>query len=278
MDAWLVNDSENTAIPVTDRGLAYGDGLFETIALREGRCRFVTDHLARLEVGCERLAIPFPGAERIERNIRRLCKQNGARDGVVKIVVTRGAGPRGYAYDPTAVTPMLCVGLAASEPPIVPPDGIRVRLCTTTVSRNPQLAGMKTLNRLPQVLGRAEWQNPEIAEGLMSDEHGNLIGGTMSNVFIVAGPELVTPPTTAAGIAGIMRAKVMQAAEQCGIDLRERDIDVRTLEHVDECFVTNSLIGIWPVSRLGNTRYDIGPVTRRLMDALAAQGVSECRR
>jgi len=276
MDDWLVNGVTQSTVSVDDRGLAYGDGVFETIAVRDCACRFLDAHLARLAAGCRQLGIPHPDNVPLLADIEQLLDATGTHQGVMKIIITRGSGPRGYAYQRDQLQPTRIVGIAAGQQPAVSPDGVRVRLCATPVSSNSHLAGIKSLNRLAQVLGRAEWDDPDIAEGLMADDQGNLIGGTMSNLFMVRQGKLWTPPVTECGVAGIMRGQVMQAAEQ-QIDILEQYFSATDLGAADEVFLTNSLIGIWPVAALDKQRFNVGPETRQLMQSLAERGVSECR-
>ncbi len=278
MDAWLVNDIATDTVPVTDRGLAYGDGLFETIAVREGACRFIDDHLARLAAGCRQLGIDYCGDASLIANIDELLRQHNTSHGVIKIIITRGSGPRGYAYKREDTQPARIVGIAATQPAARPVHGVRIIYCKTPVSRNRRLAGIKSLNRLPQVLGRAEWDDADIAEGLMADDRDNLICGTMSNLFMVREHELWTPPITECGVAGIMRERTIRAAEQANIRINQAYFSAADLAIADEVFLTNSLIGIWPVAQLGDRKLPPGPITHQLLQALAAQGVNECQR
>lgn len=154
--------------------------------------------------------------------------------------------------------------------------GILLRLCETPVSANPVTAGMKTLNRLEQVLARAEWSDPDIAEGLMPDVHGRIVGGTMTNVFVVRDDRLLTPPVRDAGVAGIMRRVVLDQAGRIDLESGETPLEPADLGDATELFVTNSQIGIWPVRRFEATDFVPGPWTRKLMQRLATIGVEEC--
>jgi len=151
---------------------------------------------------------------------------------------------------------------------------VAIRFCATPLSANPVLAGIKHLNRLEQVLARAEWQASEIAEGLMADEQGRVVEGTMSNLFVVSSGELWTPPVDRSGVAGVMRALVLDIALRQGIPARVREIRRPDLERADALFLTNSLIGIWPVRRLERWEYDISAIPERLCDAVTEQGLA----
>ena len=275
MTQWLVNGLPNGTVSAEDRGLAYGDGLFETIALRGGEFRLLNFHLQRLQTGCERLAIPPPEAGLLRAELNQLA--GGRIGGTGKIIMTRGCGPRGYRA-PAQIQATRLVGFFPAGPASHPSwrDGVRVRWCLTPVADNPALAGLKSLNRLEQVLARSEWDDDGITEGLMSTTQGQVIGGTMSNLFMVDEGELLTPDLSRCGIRGVMRRLILEVANELGINTQERPIDAVKLAAAQEVFLSNSLHGIGPVIRLGDQPLAIGPVTSRLMLALAERGISEC--
>ena len=276
MKKWVVNSAGASKLDPSDRGLAYGDGLFETIAVRNSACRFLDDHLTRLLSGCEDLKITPPDSTQLINSIEELIRNDRCTNGIIKIIVTRGNGPRGYAFDVATSEVTIAIGVSSEEPLAPSLEGVSVRHCTTTVSRNKSFAGIKTLNRLPQVMARSEWQGELFAEGLMSDDRGNLIGGTMSNLFIVRDKVIWTPPVTEAGIAGVMRGKVLESAETLNIKVTQRYFSKSYLCAACEVFLSNSLIGIWPVKQFEDQSFKVGPVTRQIMAALAKQGVTEC--
>lgn len=266
----LINGKTDDKISVADRGLQYGDGVFETIAYREGVAEFLDQHLARLMTGCELLAINFEQIDLLRTELDTLFSEINTESAVIKITVTRGVGGRGYFSDNSAMP----TRIISSHPyPVFPEhyqsDGVMLRFCEQTLSVNSRLAGIKHLNRLEQVLARNEWDDPDIAEGIMSDEEGNLIEGTMSNIFIVEGDTLFTPVVTRAGIAGVIRAQVIQLATRSGISVQERTITLQQLAEADEVFVCNSIIGIWPVSAISNKLYPVGFITQFIQKSLA---------
>jgi 4-amino-4-deoxychorismate lyase len=269
----LVNGAADRSIPVDDRGLAYGDGLFETLALRAGRLRFIDAHLARLARGCARLGIIAPPEALLRAQLATVS--DGVAHGVVKILLTRGPGPRGYA-PPASPEPTLIVSCHPAEPSRGATVPLRVRDCATPVATSPALAGLKTLNRLEQVLARSEWHDPAIGEGLMRDEDGWYAGGTASNLFIVRDGTLLTPGLSRRGVRGIMRDVVLSASARLGIATAEVDLGRADLDGASEMFLTSALIGIAPVGEFDGRRLATGPVTRRLRAELAAAGVGEC--
>ncbi len=258
-------------IDVTDRGLAYGDGLFETIAIRAGQARFLSFHLDRLLAGCSRLRIAAPELTSLKSNLAAAV--SGVRHGVLKVIVTRGPGPRGYSLP---VQPLTTVAWGTAATPVLPSLPIEIRWCETMTSVNPAAAGFKSLGRLDQVLARAEWSQPEVAEGLMTTTEGHLIGGTASNVFLVAGVRILTPAVHRAGIPGVMRRVVLETAKKAGIGILEGQLAPSEVANASEVFVTNALTGIRPVRRLGAQTWPTGPLTRQLQQLLAAAGVTEC--
>lgn len=271
MERWWINRKPGRGIDVTDRGLAYGDGLFETIAIRDGKLRFLARHLDRLLEGCGRLRLPAPDRQSLATDLAAAAE--GIPHGVLKLILTRGPGPRGYG-PPAAPATTVAWGTAATEPQ--PSQPLEIRWCETMASANPRTAGLKTLSRLDQVLARAEWSQPEISEGLMTSTEGRLIGGTASNVFLATGDRLLTPSVSRAGIAGVMRSAVLDAARHAGMAVVVADLPPSTVASASEVFLTSALTGIRPVGRLGSLEWSTGPITRLLRERLAAAGVVEC--
>lgn len=265
----LINGQPDNRIPVTDRGLQYGDGLFETLAFREGKLEFLNAHLQRLSAGCERLGITFAAQDKLELELATLCAQT-AEDSVIKIMLTRGSGGRGYKAPKDAEPMRIISAHPMPEYPESCQHGITVRLCQHQLGINPALAGIKHLNRLEQVLARSEWDDDSIREGLMLDINGRLVEGTMSNLFLVNHGQLKTPPVQENGIAGIMRAEVIKLATKLDIPVIEQALTLADLNEAEEVFLTNSLIEIWPVTRLiePDAHWSHGMLTRRLQTEL----------
>lgn len=267
---WLVN-GERSGVDPADRGLAYGDGLFETMKAEHGTVSRFDLHYERLREGCERLAIPTPSRTLIEGEIAAHLPTQGRA--IVKLIVTRGVGTRGYRPpanpQPTRV---LAISPWADYPTRHYAQGVRVRTCELRLGENPRLAGIKHLCRLEQVLAQLELSDGEAEQGLLLDASGRVVGGTSSNVFIVRNEQIETPAITRCGIKGVMRRAVIAAATELALPLVESDLDLRDVESADEIFVTNALFGIWPVAQLAGRRLSVGPVTRRLMRHLRVGG------
>lgn len=276
----LVDGVLADTIPVSDRGLLYGDGVFETICYRQHRLLRLPAHLHRLQHSCERLGIPLQLAT-IEQHLDALFSllafgPDAPHEGVVKIIVTRGDGGRGYAPPASAVSRSLIQFHAMpAQYAEFSRRGIACMLCLHPVSVNAALGGLKHLNRLDQVMGSRELvaaQNqphadPMLQEGLMFNSQGELVEGTRSNVFAVIGDQLCTPDLSAAGVSGIMREALLQWCAEQRMEVVVRAISGAELKLATEVFICNSIMGIWPVNRL----YDFSSGTNRdlVVDTLA---------
>ena len=267
--AMLINGVETEQLSASDRGLQYGDGLFETLAVFQGQAQLWQTHMARLQEGCGRLKLPAPDVGVLLSEVERLCA--GHERGVVKIIIPRGSGSRGYrAPETPQPTRILSLHPWSDYPAEYAEQGVRIRSCETTLAIQPRLAGLKHLNRLEQVLARQEWDDPAIVEGVMCNPAGQVIKGTMSNLFFVQDGRVVTPELSGCGVAGVMRRQVIDACHSLAIPLTEQGIDVLRAQASDEVFMTNSLIGVWPVSRWDDTKYRVqGSTTAKIISYLS---------
>lgn len=262
---WLVNGREQRVDP-DDRGLAYGDGLFETMAARDGELRWLEHHLERLREGCERLRIPLSDPSSLAAEIRAAVPSRGAA--VAKLMLTRGSGARGYR-PPEPCFPTRILGIVAwpKHPEANYTAGISLGLCTLRLADSP-LAGLKHLCRLEQVLAQQELAGRSLTEGLLRDVRGNVVGGTMSNLFLIKDGRLATPKLDRCGVRGVMRKIVLEAASELALHPVETDLDLAAVQEADEIFVTNAVFGIWPVREFGGAAFPVGPQTRALQRLL----------
>lgn len=265
MLSW-VDGEPATQLSLLDRGLAYGDGLFETLSVTCGKPRLLQRHLARLQEGAQRLSIPLD-IPVLTAELAAFCGELGS--GVAKLIVTRGEGLRGYAPPAESQPRRILLGSPApAYPPGYAQEGVRLYPCRTRLAEQPALAGLKHLNRLEQVLARAEWQDPAYAEGLMCDNSGRVIEGVYSNLFLVRAGQLLTADLSRCGVAGVMRAELLAQAAALGIAVQVRDIGFEELLAADEVFLCNSLYGIWPVRQLQGHDWPVGPLTRKLQASI----------
>ncbi|WP_227368387.1 aminodeoxychorismate lyase [Halomonas sp. M20] len=233
--------SGDTGVPIDDRGFVYGDGLFETVLIRDSQPVLWQEHLARLAQGCERLAMVAPERHALDA----LPAEAGPGLHVLKIVVTRGSGGRGY-LPPVSPLPRMRWQLS----PFAPREdrwreGVTVRLCALQLGWQPRLAGLKHLNRLENVLARQEWCDDRIAEGLLCDSDGALVEATCMNLFWLRDGCLETPQLDRCGVAGTLRAALLAKRP-----LKEVSCPVEVLNTVDALWIGNSVQGIWPVTCL----------------------------
>ena len=263
-----------------DRASAYGDGLFETIAIRHHNPRLWSLHEERLRTGCSRLGLPCPPADSLLAQLEAaIAASNFATEfATAKLSLSAGHSERGYRRDSNADAVVhIALYPAQRLSPQHYQDGVACHLCNTRLGVQPLLAGIKTLNRLEQVLARAEWSDPAVFEGLTLDTAGRLICGTMSNVFIVKKSVVVTPALTRCGVSGVMRRHLIGLLQsKHGIECEVRDIAGEELTTADEVFITNSQFGVLPVRACMSSRWQRGPMTRLGQNLAAAHGFAEC--
>ncbi len=263
---FLVNGEPCDTLSVLDRGLQYGDGLFETIRVVDGQCQYWDEHLERLELGCQKLGIRFPGRVGLKKDADSLVQPSFM--GVLKIIVTRGVSDRGFRMN--AANPPNQV-LSLATPPLYSSQyyqqGIKLVLCRQRLGTSPQLAGIKHLNRLEQVMARREWDD-EYQEGLLLDQFDQVAEGTMSNVFIIDGHRLLTPKLEACGVHGIIRDQIIKQADTLGMEIRLENFSKARLLKADAVFLTNSIFGVWPVRSFEKQFWESHSLIPRLLTIL----------
>ena len=266
---FLNNGVPSPSVSASDRGLAYGDGVFETVKVSGGDAQFMLQHLQRLQEGCWRLGISLDMAA-LRRELQQLLECAGSSSGVLKITVTRGGMQRGYrSEEGVSGNRYLQYHVLQDNRFERMQAGVALTVCRHRLPINPALAGLKHLNRLDNVLARNEWQDAAIDEGLMLDSAGRVVEGTMSNLFFVSSGELVTPSLHRCGVAGVMRRVVLEElAPQLGISTRVADVVLEDLYHAQEIFICNSLIGICPVLTLNCVEKSAGAVAISLQGRL----------
>lgn len=241
----LVNGSPAGAISPLERGLAFGDGVFRTLVMAAGEPAWWPDHLAKLAADCRQLAIPAPTRADWEQDLAWLAARRP--DAVLKLMVTRGPGPRGYRPPELAVPTRIAIATPLPGfPDPVRESGATVRVCDLRLGHQPRLAGAKHLNRLENVLARMEWDDPDIDEGILLDQAGDVISGIMGNLFVRHDGAWLTPRLDRCGVAGVTRARLMPL-----LGAREARFGLDTLLAAEAVLLCNSLIRLRWVSRLG---------------------------
>lgn len=265
----LVNGAASDAFPAADRGIAYGDGIFRTLAVTGGQPAVWERQYAKLQRDCLALQIACPPEAELREDLARIIAADP--DCAVKIVITRGVSGRGYAPPVPSVASSRIV-MSFPLPAQLTEHarrGIRVRCCALRLGAQPALAGIKHLNRLENVLARMEWNDPGIAEGLLLDRDDNVIGGTMSNLFVVQEGSLATPDLSRSGVAGVTRERVVEAASAHDVRCEIMPISMDQVRQAEEVFLVNSLIGVWQVRELETAAWQPGRMTaavRRWLD------------
>ncbi len=252
MNSWIDGRPGDT-VNYRDRGLNYGDGVFETMRVRHSVIRLLDFHLERLADACRRLLIAAPNGSRLRGELGRIAAQRP--EAVLKLVITRGVGARGYRPSGhERCTRVISVHPLSRKAAQAVSDPVRVRMCAMRLGVNRTLAGLKTLNRLESVLARAEWTDPRIREGLMRDTDDNIVCGTMTNFFLRRGSSLLTPKLDRCGVAGVMRRWVLEQASALQLRPREGRLRWEDLAGADEAFMTNAVLGIVPLAVIEHGR------------------------
>jgi 4-amino-4-deoxychorismate lyase len=259
-------DGRAEGVPGDDRGLAYGDGVFESVLLVAERPVWWQAHLSRLERGAAALGIVAPERALWQRDLHRAIEASSASTGprVLKLILTRGSGARGYAVRAPS-RPRRIVSISpAADTEFAARHGLRLRWCRTALAIQPALAGLKHLNRLEQVLARQEWSEPDIDEGLMCDTQGRVVSAISGNLLCLTGRGWVTPALDQVGVAGVCRAQLLAAGALSEAELRPDEVSA-----ADALAVCNSVRGILPVRQLDRRGWPIGPPLRALQRRLA---------
>ncbi len=272
----LINGKFSNTVSVLDRGLSYGDGLFETMSWIYIKDRnrigveFWKRHLERIKKSCFLTKIKMPSISLLnnyKKTILQKSINNGLQGGILKILITRGVGGRGYKFEKEISPTVIFLSF-----PMVKLDqgflkkGVNVRFCKSPIFINSQLAGLKHLNRMDSVMARSEWEDQKYFEGILLDDSDNIIDGTMTNIFFSKNNILYTPLIGKSGINGIMRQVVIEKSSLFFDKVREINIKKNSIESFDEMFLTNSLIKIISVKKLLKKNFKKSESTRKLID------------
>lgn len=259
----LVNGQVNGVLDPSDRGVAYGDGVFRTLLLHEGRAVCWERHYRRLRADCEAIGLRCPPAATLVAELA--VAATGLPESAGKIIVTRGVGARGYGLAGSSVPTRI---VSATPLPVYPSayrlEGVHVRRCRLRLGFQPRLAGVKHLNRLENVLARMEWSDPAVAEGLLLDAEDHVIEGIATNLFLMRDGVLATPDLSRCGVSGVTRERVLDAAVREAVPVRVGDIMWDDLLNATEAVLVNSLIGAWQIRRLESRTWGEGAWTSRI--------------
>ena len=247
------------SVASSNRGLAYGDGLFETMRVHRGGIPLWPRHLARLRDGAGRLGITVPEPGFLEAKV--LAFAGEIDGGVLKLLLTRGDGGRGYAPQADAVPTWT---LSRHPLPVPLPGALRLHDCATRLAIQPALAGLKHCNRLEQVLARGEVERAACDEGLMRDMEGAPVCATAANLLVLQGGRWTTPAISRCGVAGVLRGWLLDA----GL-VEEAPVAREALDDADALALCNAVRGILPVASLGARRWVHEAAVDRIQERLA---------
>jgi 4-amino-4-deoxychorismate lyase len=280
MADWFSKGEAVEGVSITDRGFQYGDGLFETIAIRNGQPRLLHYHIDRLTRGCKILGINMPSENELTEGLEHALQNSNVLTAyaVAKIIISAGVGLRGYGRT-FADSPSVLFRAFPAAPVALESysGGIDTVICKTRLASDSATAGLKTLNRLEQVLARSEFIETGVFEGLTMDAEDNIICGTMSNVFFVNEKSISTPPLDRCGVEGVMRRHIIETLRKQGTDITIRPCAMSDIEEIDEVFLSNSQFGILPVKSCMQMQWGVGEITQNVMSILANNAVPECR-
>ena len=263
----LINGKFVDELAAHDRGLHYGDGLFETITVENMQLLCWDEHLKRLERGCIKLNIAVPDKNLLKNEVSELI--NTESQGVIKIIISRGQGGRGYKIlENIAPTRIISLYPWSYQYDQNSSSGVKTRICKYRYAKNPLLAGIKHLNRLEQILARSEWNDNSIAEGIVMDSENYIIEGTMSNIFCIIGKTLYTPDLSECGIEGIVRGKIIELASNLKFNVEIKKMPLGFLMNAEEIFMCNSIIGVWPVNIIDETKFSKHKKTQNIIKTL----------
>ena len=271
LPAHWVNMELAAQLDPLDRGLVYGDGVFETLRYENGRYHLFQAHMQRLKHGCKMLEISCPEA-RITEQFAATADYLATADcqsATVRLVLTRGnavnqSAGRGYGGEHESPNLVMSV-FAASLPWRGELPALTLRTCEHQLPRQPRLAGIKHCNRLDQVLAARELRHHGLTEGLLYDLEGHLVSGVAANVFLLLNDVLVTPELSQCGIAGTVREALLgSVALRCGLEVAERRLDATHIQRASEIFLTSSLQGLRQVAVVDGMEFPEHSVTDQL--------------
>jgi 4-amino-4-deoxychorismate lyase len=244
------------ALPLPDRGLEFGDGVFETLLVVEGVVPLLDFHQDRLHQGLERLGFPADLPPIDELLAPALAQRSGLTAGL-RLTVTRGGGPRGYAPDPAAAPRTILRLSPLQHDPRRQAAAARLGRAVITLAVQPALAGIKHLNRLEQVLAATDRVRQGTDEVIMFDGDANLVAVSAGNIFLRAGDCLRTPDLARCGIAGTRRRAIIERwAPALGLRVEIGQLQETDLAGADEVFYCSALAGIRPVATYRDQVWD----------------------
>lgn len=255
----MINGQSATTVDVSDRGLLYGDGFFTTMRVRDNKVEHWPLHIERLSFSSLKLNFPAIAIEQLQVEIEQFIQQQPDNDGIIRLTITRGSGQRGYKAPPKPEIQRIMSWATMPPQPSDSLGGVELGVCDTPYSLNPALAGIKHLNRLEQVLAQNEITSG-IFDGIML-ANNLVIGGTKTNIYFRRNGVWLTPKVTQAGVDGTVRRWLLQTQQ----DVIDSEFGVDIFSQAQHCMISNALIGLLPVTKIAQHRYDVFPGTGELL-------------
>ena len=265
-------EKEGAKVSALNAGFLYGFGLFETLRSYQGKPFLLDRHLERLFSSAQTLGLKATlSEEEIAKATLRLLEINDLSDAYIKIVLSKKeeASPSTHSEEPSDSDLLIIVRELQVYPPDLYDQGMKTVVVDIRQNEGSPLPHLKSLNFLNNILAREEARQKGADEGIMLNNQGLVAEGTMSNLFMVKRETIATPALETGLLPGITRVVVMELAQDIGHPVQERKIFLSELLEAEECFLTNSLMEIMPVSSVGEIKIgkDIpGPLTRALME------------
>jgi aminodeoxychorismate lyase len=262
-------------VSVFDRAFLYGDGIFETLRVANGKPFRWAQHLERLEAGARFLGIRLPHTRAGFGGFAdELIRRNKLPEALLRLTISRGVGVRGYspkgAEKPTVVMTVHPVHAAAAAP------GWRAHIASFRLPANEALARFKTCNKLAQVLGRAEAEAAGADEALLLNTDGFVVEGSSSNLFWVEGGTVCTPPLASGILPGVTREVVLELCKKRAQPFRETNLRPEELIRKEGAFLSLSSSGIVELAEVDGVRLRASPLVQPLIEAYAALVQAEC--
>jgi len=264
----MINGQFETKIDIQDRALHYGDGLFETMLFQQGVITLLPQHLTRLKSGCIALDLKING-DQLTKDLNHLIKSLKGNSYIIKLIVSRGAAGRGLSVDEKITPSILLLAYDFDEKSLAINAPKALKVCDTRLNINSTLGGIKHLNRLVYVLAAKELEE-QFSEGIMLNEQSEMIECITHNLFFIKKDTLLTAPIVNCGVAGIKRQQVLNVANDLGIKIKIKAVLLNDLHLMDECFITNAVVGVQSVSSIDKVTFLQNTMTNLLQKHLKA--------
>ncbi len=258
----LIDGKEKDNLSLFNRNVQYGDGLFETCISKNNKILFWEKHLSRIDAGCKKLKIKNLDEAIWIKDVKKALSLTSKKNCVVKLILSRGNSQRGYSY-PDNISPVRIV-IVSELKDIQAKKSFSLEYAESGYHSNPILAGIKHCNRIEQILARATLKRDE---AIMLDENQNIISVTQGNIYMIFGQRLVTPKLDRCGVIGSRRSLILDLAESLELKVEQTNIPKNEAKKADEVFISNSIIGIQPVSSIENCQFPKSAITEQINKA-----------